>query len=302
MGQKMSASIFVKFFTSNMMSGMNVRLIVQTILCLASLAASASNGMERIAISANGDGFVSQPSNQPFHPWGNNYGNKGRLIEDFWQTNWFAVVDDFRDMKRMGANVVRVHLQFGKFMLGPDRLNPDALAQLSRLLQLAESNGLYLDLTGLACYRKADVPAWYDTLSESARWASQAKFWEGIAAQCAQSPAVFCYDLINEPIVAGGTRKPGDWYTGELGGLNFIQFINLDQKERPREKIAREWVTTMVKAIHKHDRRHLITLGIIPPPKGWGSFSAFEPKGSFPRRWISSASTSIPKRARRTTR
>ena len=167
----------------------------------------------------------------------------------------------------MGANVVRVHLQFGKFMLSPDKLNPDALARLSRLLQLAEETGLYLDLTGLACYRKADVPAWYDTLPDSERWAAQARFWEGVAAQCSTSPAVFCYDLINEPIASGSQRKPGDWYSGELGGLNFIQFINLEAKGRSSGQIAQQWIKTMTRAIHKRDRRHLITVGLLPPTK-----------------------------------
>ena len=234
--------------------------------------------MERIAVAPNESGFVCLPSGQPFHPWGNNYGHAGMLVEDFWQTNWPALVEDFAEMQRMGANVVRVHLQFGKFMRDANELDPDALARLSRLLQLAESNSLYLDLTGLACYRKADVPKWFDALSEPGRWAAQARFWAGVAAQCSKSPAVFCYDLINEPIAAAGQRKTGDWYTGELGGLNFIQFINLDQAGRRREKIAGDWVRLMCEAIHKQDRQHLITVGIIPPPKGWKTFSAFDPR------------------------
>ena len=113
-------------------------------------------------------------------------------------------------------------------MLGPDKPNPEALDKLARLVRLAEQTGLYLDVTGLACYRKADVPAWYDALSESKRWQAQAQFWDAIAARCANSPAIFCYDLMNEPGVAGEPRKPGDWYFGPFGGLNFCQFINLD--------------------------------------------------------------------------
>ena len=41
---------------------------------------------------------------------------KGRLIEDYWEAEWPKVETDFRAMRRMGANVVRVHLQLGKFM------------------------------------------------------------------------------------------------------------------------------------------------------------------------------------------
>ncbi len=235
-----------------------------------------------LALAGDGRGFVQVPAGKPFHPWGHNYGHDGRLIEDLWETNWPAVAGDFRDMQRMGANVVRVHLQFGKFMLGPDQPNPRALALLARLTRLAEATRLYLDLTGLACYRRTDVPAWYDRLSESNRWAAQANFWRAIARTCARSPAIFCYDLINEPIAAGGSRHAGDYYTGEFGGYDFIQFINLEQGARTREQIAHAWVDEMRRAIRGEDKTHFITVGIIPPPTGWATFSAFEPKDLAP--------------------
>ena len=114
-------------------------------------------------------------------------------------------------MKRLGANVVRIHLQFGKFMKGPKEPNESALKQYARLVALAEQTSLYLDVTGLGCYHKKDVPKWYDRLSEKARWAAQANFWEAVAGRSAQSPAIFCYDLMNEPVVPGGDRKPEDW-------------------------------------------------------------------------------------------
>ena len=36
-------------------------------------------------------------------------------------------------------------------------------------------------------------------MDEPARWAAQARFWAEVAKVCATSPAVFCYDLMNEP-------------------------------------------------------------------------------------------------------
>ena len=89
---------------------------------------------------------------------------------------------DFGEMKQLGANVVRIHLQVGKFMQGPNEPNAASLDRLGRLINLAEQERLYLDLTGLACYHKADVPAWYDALSEQDRWEVQARFWEAVAA------------------------------------------------------------------------------------------------------------------------
>ncbi|HVK10202.1 MAG TPA: DUF6807 family protein [Gemmataceae bacterium] len=222
-------------------------------------------GLSWIEVSKDKTGFVRQPAGTPFVPWGFNYDHdeKGRLLEDYWDAEWAKVESDFAEMKQLGANVVRVHLQFGKFMDGPDKPSAAALDRLAKLLRLAETTGLYLDVTGLGCYHKADVPAWYDKLSESDRWAAQAKFWEAVAGRCADSPAVFCYDLMNEPVSPGGRRKDGDWLGPAFGGKHFVQVIALDQKDRPRPDIARQWIDHLVTAIRNVDRRHLITVGLV---------------------------------------
>jgi hypothetical protein len=130
-------------------------------------------------------------------------------------------------------------------------------------LSLAEEIGLYLNLTGLGCYHKQDVPAWYDQLDEKQRWKAQANFWEAVADRCAKSPAVFCYDLMNEPVVPGGSRPPGEWLGPDFAGKHFVQFITLEQRDRERFDIARAWIETLVAAIRHHDDRHLITVGLV---------------------------------------
>ena len=198
-------------------------------------------------------------------PWGFNYDrdDQGHLIEDYWESDWPRLEGDFREMKALGANVVRVHLQFGKFMKSATEPDEKALEQLGKLLTLAETTGLYLDLTGLGCYHKADVPEWYDALTEEERWSAQARFWEAVASRGSGSPAVFCYDLMNEPVVPGGQRKPGDWLGPAFAGKHYVQVISLDQKGRPRPQVAKAWIRTLVTAIRKHDSRHLITVGMV---------------------------------------
>jgi len=251
-----------------------MRMILAGIFLFGPLAGAA----QWVRIDEAGKGFVLE-SNRPFLPWGLNYACTTQLIEEYWQKDWGKVIEDFRQMKALGANVVRIHLQVGHFLEGPETPNQASLRQLEKLVKLADETGLYLDLTGLACYRTAANPKWYDAMSENDRWAVQARFWEAIAQCCAQSPAVFCYDLMNEPVVPGERRKAGQWLSGKpLGGLDFVQFISLDPAQRPRERIARQWIAALTAAIRKHDKRHMITVGLLPSTPAWGHFSGFVPE------------------------
>jgi hypothetical protein len=252
-------------------------LIASLILTSHCLAAD----LEGVRVADDKGGFVLEKSGRKFVPWGFNYDHdqSGRLIEDYWDDQWAAVEEDFREMKQLGANVVRIHLQFGKFMDAADKPNRESLSQLKKLVALAERTRLYLDLTGLGCYHKQDVPPWYVKLEEQARWAAQARFWEAVAATCADSPAIFCYDLMNEPIVPGGKKKRDDWLGPPFAGKYFVQFITLEQKGRPRPEIAREWIQQLTAAIRKQDRRHLMTVGLVPwSLSGRGFNSGFDPK------------------------
>jgi hypothetical protein len=235
-----------------------------TLLAVISLlAASAARGMEFVRVSADHKGFVLTPSNKPFIPWGHHYAVNEP--EEIGKIDWPRLSRDFDDFHKMGANVARIHLQVPHYLEGPAKPNVQALAELSQLLKLAGQKGIYLDVTGLASYHIKHRAAWYDALPDKDRWAAQARFWEAVSETCAKSPAVFCYDLINEP-VGGGARKDG-WYTGRMGDYEFIQRLSLDQGGRPQPEIAREWTHLMVSAIHKHDRVHPITIGMLP---AWG--------------------------------
>lgn len=226
---------------------------------------ASSGEMSRIVVSPDGADFVEKTTGRPFVPWGFNYDHdsRGRLIEDYWIDEWPLVEDHFREMRRLGANTVRVHLQLSRFMIGPMQCHEANLRQLQRLLRLAESTGLYLNITGLGCYHKADVPAWYDELNEQDRWGVQERFWQTIASCCRDHPAVFCYDLMNEPVVPYGRRQPKDWLGPAFANKHFVQLISLDQAGRPRYEIARSWIQRMVRAIRAVDKERLITVGLV---------------------------------------
>lgn len=247
---------------------------------LAASPTSEATTLEWVQVAADGKGFVLSPSGTRFVAWGFNYtvDEHNRLLEDYWDEEWSKVEADFREMKALRANVVRVFLQVGKFMDDPATPNAHALDQLARLVALAEQTGLYLDLTGLGVARASDVPAWYFTLSEAERWDTHARFWAAVAERIADSPAVFCFNLMNEPIAPAGTKAPEEVIDGELGGFHFVQYLSLEQAGRPLPEIARQWIRHLTAAIRKHDTRHMITVGALPPSPTLGYLSGFEPK------------------------
>jgi glutamate racemase len=220
--------------------------------------------LPRIKVSDDGRHFIQESTGATFRPMGFNYDHDadGRLLEDYWHTEWSRVADDFRDMQTLGANTVRIHLQFGRFMKSPSEPNDTELQQLAKLLTLAEECRLYLDLTGLGCYHKKDVPEWYDALSETDRWAAQAQFWKAVAKTCRDSNAVFCYDLMNEPVI-GGEQPAADWLGPAFAGKHFVQFVAKQTSGRERHVAAKQWIDQMTAAVRSVDDRHLITVGLV---------------------------------------
>ena len=242
----------------------NYRFLASLVFLVASGSLCKADPLEAIRVSDDGTHFVAGPMASHFRPMGFNYDHdaSGRLIEDYWHAEWDRVEDDFRDMRKLGANVVRVHLQFGRFMKSATEPNEAELKQLTRLLELAEDTRLYLDLTGLGCYHKKDVPEWYDLLGEQSRWNAQQVFWESIAAVCKNSSAVFCYDLMNEPVI--GCEVPAkEWLGPAFGDKHFVQFVARSTNGRTRPQAARQWIDQLVKAVRKHDETHLITIGFV---------------------------------------
>jgi len=159
-------------------------------------------------ISISDKKFLDEEGNEIF-PWGLNYTNAEEgvgLIDDFWYSdNIFQIIqEDFLEIKALGANVIRIHLQYNKFMVNTDTPNEGALNRLLELVEFAEKHKIYLDITGLGAYRKSDQPAFYENLSDEERWNTQAIFWGAIANKLKSNPAVFAFNLMNEPVVSVG--------------------------------------------------------------------------------------------------
>jgi len=242
----------------------SLRLVHSMILfVLAFLTGEAcAAGMETVKTAPDKKGFVLHPSGDRYIPWGHNYASVDimeRLANDP-----ARVEREFGEMKAAGTNVARIHPEMSRILLGPGTADQHALEQLGKILKIAENSGIHLKITGLACYKIKDRMAWYDSMDEQDRWKTQAFFWETIARTCAESPAVFAYDLVNEPAAVG--KGADGWYTGRMGDVEFCQRLSLNPGTRNGDDVFREWTKRMVAAIRTHDQTHLITMGMLPFP------------------------------------
>jgi hypothetical protein len=218
--------------------------------------------LEAVKVAQDKKGFILVASGDRYVPWGHNYASVDvlkRLANDP-----DRVQREFAEMRAAGTTVVRIHPEMPRILTGPGKADSQALDQLKALLKIAEHSAIRVMITGLACYQIKDRMAWYDSMDEPDRWRTQAFFWEALSQTCADSPAVFAYDLVNEP-AASGARTDG-WYTGRMGEVEFCQRLSLDPGQRTGDDIFREWTTRMVASIRKHDQTHLITMGMLPFP------------------------------------
>ncbi|WP_397570008.1 cellulase family glycosylhydrolase [Schlesneria sp. T3-172] len=227
--------------------------------------------METVKVANDLKGFVMHPSGKKFIPWGHNYASADileRLSKDPER-----VKREFAEMKAAGTNVARIHPELPRLLRGPSDVDQQGIDGIKQLLDIAQQSGIHLKITGLANYRIKDRPVWYDKLSEADRWKTQAFFWESIARACASSPAVFAYDLVNEPGAAG---KPEEgWYMGRMGDVEFCQRLSLTPGDRNGDAIYREWTQLVVASIRRHDPTRLITMGMLPFPGAYKAASEY---------------------------
>ena len=105
-------------------------------------------------------------------------------------------------------------------------------------------------LTGLGCYHKDEIPA-YDAMDESRPLEGPGALLarDSFQTSAKTSPAIFCYDLMNEP-VPSGDRKGEDWLPGQpMGDCYFVQRLTTDMRGRTEQEVAKAWIAGMSAAI-----------------------------------------------------
>jgi hypothetical protein len=244
----------------------HVRVLCGVLLALLGTALSpAAAAAEMPRISVHGSRLYAGA--RPWRAWGMNWGVGDHApvvayFDDPTGAHLSVLRTELQTAKEMGANSMRIYLQLGQVMATPTQPRQRTLTALRRLLALAQSQDIYLDITGDLVWQPSLAPAWYGALDWKARWQVQAQFWKAVAHAAASSPAVLCYELTSEPTVA---QTPG-YYYGQIGHWWFVQSIATDQA-RHADTLARAWTRLLAHAVRSQDDRP-VGIGLLPSITG----------------------------------
>jgi Cellulase (glycosyl hydrolase family 5) len=208
-------------------------------------------------LSANGSRWIG---------YGANYGiGEITPYSGFDEAQW---THDFDVAQDLGFNSLRVYLPLFHYV----ERNPQGklqavqthLADLTTILQMAESRGIYLDLTGNLVWHGADeAPDWYDAMGYADRWNVQQFFWRQISKTAAPSSAVLMYELTSEPTIGGSS-----WYTCPFAGWVFCPNLATNVSGSTAAALAQQWTKKMANAVRVYDKRHIISIGMLPAKGG----------------------------------
>jgi len=251
--------------------------------------------MGLISVVPDGRGFIERDSGRPYIPFGTNYydPNTGWAPKLWRQFDAQKVREHFRVMSEMGVNCARVFLTAGSFQPSAEVIDESALAKLDKMVEIARETNIRLILTGPDHWE--GQPAYWkpDRFTGEAALEALDRFWEVVGRRYRGEPAIFAWDLLNEPhlpwSVPQWAPKWHAWLHGTYADRKALEAAWSDEltkadewdnvavpQDRPdtgnprlrdwqrfREHLADEWVRRQVEAIRRADPTHLVTVGYI---------------------------------------
>ncbi len=258
-------------------------------------SAAEPSKMQLIETGSDGHGFVESDSGYPYIVFGTNYydphtGWAPKIWRRFDAEN---VRRHFQVMSTLGVNCARIFLTAGSFQPNAETIDEQSLRKLDTLIKIASETGIRLLLTGPDHWE--GLPSYWkpDRFAGEAALQALEHFWEVVGRRYRGEPAIFAWDLLNEPHLPWFVehwrphwnnwlqKKYGSWESlkvswddelteGERWGKVAVP-ENKPDSGNPRlhdwqlfrEHLADEWVRRQVEALRRADPTHLITVGYI---------------------------------------
>ena len=282
--------------------------------------AAERSKMELIVVSADGQGFAERNSGRTYIPFGTNYydPHTGWAPKIWRQFDAEKVREHFVIMKKLGVNCARIFLTAGSFQPDANAIIEESLSKLDMLIKIASETGIRLILTGPDHWEGS--PSYWrpDRFAGEEALRALEYFWKVVGQRYKGEPAIFAWDLLNEPHLPWFVKewdvrwnkwlkqKYLDWdilkdawgkeltESDKWGGVKTPE--NRADAGNPRlrdwqlfrEYLADEWVRRQVEAIRGADPTHLITVGYIQwsyplvrpgHPSRYAAFNPYRQKG-----------------------
>jgi len=258
-------------------------------------SAAEPSKMQLIITKAAGHGFVERDSGRTYIVFGTNYydPHTGWAPKIWRQFDAEKVRQHFQVMSKLGVNCARVFLTAGNFQPNAETVEEQALEKLDTLIEIARIAGIRLLLTGPDHWE--GQPSYWkpDRFAGQAALQALERFWDVMGRRYRGEPAIFAWDLLNEPhlpwFVEQWRPQWNAWLQKTYGNWESLKASwgdELSEEERwgevavaknqpdpanPRlrdwqlfrEHLADQWVRRQVEAIRNADPAHLITIGYI---------------------------------------
>ncbi|MEN6334987.1 MAG: beta-galactosidase [Phycisphaerales bacterium] len=265
------------------------------LMCFAVAGRCDNAAMNLIAVGPDGRGFVEQASGTPYVPFGANYydPHTGWAPKIWRQFDPNAVTRHFQIMSGLGVNCARIFLTAATFQPDVNTVDEAALKKLDAMIAIARRSGVRLILTGPDHWE--GVPAYWKPDRFAGEQALRALeiFWRTLGRRYRGEPAIFAWDLLNEPhlpwFVEDWRPAWGQWLQAKYDSREALKTAwsdNLGEQEdwasiavpedkaeqgSPRlrdwqlfrEHLADQWTRRQAEALRKADPTHLITVGYI---------------------------------------
>ena len=291
-----------------------VQLLLGVLVIAVAGKAAEPSRMELIVMAPDGKGFVESDSGRAYVAFGTNYYDP----DTGWAPKLWRKFDaekvgrHFQVMSEIGVNCARVFLTAGSFQPNADTIEEESLEKLDTLVKIARETGVRLILTGPDHWE--GVPSYWrpDRFAGETALGALERFWDVVGRRYRGEPAIFAWDLLNEPEMPwtckGWILRWNAWLQKSYGSREALKAAWSDELteadqwgkvlppenradidnprlrdwQRFREHLANEWVRRQVEALRRADPTHLVTVGYIQwsyplirlgPPSRYAAFN-----------------------------
>jgi len=225
--------------------------------------------MEFIQVDNDRIGFKEKGTGKRFTPFGCNYFDPATgWAPHLWQRfSPERTERHFAQMEDLGVNTARVFLTIASFMTESGELSRAGMEKADRMVAIARKRGIRVEFAGPDHWE--GVPDWakrhFDEEANAyfldGEWVHRLKeFWRQFARHYRDEPAVFSFDLLNEPWLKWDSQlvrriwggPPPEEHSDETGDDAFVIW---------REQVVWEWTKELLSSIREEDPNRLVTIG-----------------------------------------